>query len=123
MSKNYATFESYGNPTLSKESEKSDGEYKSSTNEYIVMEIQSAQHKKKLLTENGIVAVLIHAKWCNPCKVFKPKYANFAKENIDLGLTEGVNAVPSILVYKRGKLFRSIKGGNLNELLDVIPPM
>lgn len=125
--KTYATFENYGNPALQKESEVI------TTSNYTPIEIQSIQHKKKILTDYGMVVVLVHAKWCGPCKGFKPKFfqyakaninkAYFAQEDVDLGLTEGISAVPSILVYKRGKLFKIIKGGKLEEVDELLPPM
>ena len=123
--KTYATFEDYGNPTPQRET--------ITTSNYTPIEIQSIQHKKKILTDNGIVVVLVHAKWCGPCKGFKPKFfqyakqnmnkAYFAQEDVDLALTEGISAVPSIIVYKKGNIFKMIKGGKLEEVDEILSPM
>ena len=127
MSRNnvsYATFEHYnGNP---EEDEKVADPYKP-------IEIQSEQHKKKILSDYAIVTVMIYGTWCGPCKVFKPKYYEFAKgnlaksyfalEDVDLKLTSDIKAVPSLLVYKKGRLAHVIKGGNLEELNEVLPPI
>lgn len=137
--KNYCTFENYGSqdlkedPTPVRKNILSDTSMTYTTNNYQPIEIQSLQHKHKIITDNGLVIILIHAKWCNPCKYFKPKYYDFAKTNInrcyfaqedfELGLTEGITAVPSLLIYKRGKLIHVIKGGKLDELSNFIPPM
>lgn len=148
VQKNYATIESYANQNLKDDLEKPlpvpsgpsgssgpsgpSGSPGPSMN-YEPIPIQNLQHKKKILADNGLVIVLVHAKWCGPCKSFKPLFYSyskerrtrcyFAQEDVDLGLTEGVNAVPSILVYNRGKLVHIIKGGNLQELDRFIPPM
>lgn len=140
--KNYCTFENYGNQELKEEpvptrkNTLSDTSSVSTTytpTNYQPIEIQSLQHKQKILTDNGLVIVLVHAKWCGPCKYFKPKYYQYAKahitrcyfaqEDFELGLTEGITAVPSLLIYKRGKLVHVIKGGKLDELNNFIPPM
>lgn len=102
-------------------------------NPYKPIEIQSSQHKKKLLTDYGLVTVLIYGQWCGPCQKFKPAFSNYAKENIakcyfaiedvDLGLTPGISAVPSLCVYKNGKLTKIITGGNLTELNEFLPPI
>jgi thiol-disulfide isomerase/thioredoxin len=93
---------------------------------YEVIEIQSAQHKKKLLSEWMHVVVMVFGQWCGPCKTFKPKFSEYAKqhvnkilfacEDVDLGITPAVTAVPSLLIYSRGGLVHAIKGGNLQEL-------
>lgn len=119
----YATFENYnGNPSE-----------ETAPNPYIPIEIQSSQHKKKLLSDYGLVTILVYGKWCGPCTSFKPIFYNFTKENIskcyfamediDLGLSPNVSAVPSLCVYKKGRLSHVIKGGNLTELLTHLPPL
>jgi len=119
----YATFEHYnGKP-----------EEEDVTDPYKPIEIQSAQHKKKLLSDYGIVTVMVYGTWCGPCKIVKPKYCDFAKtnmakcyfalEDVDLKLTPDIKAVPSLLVYKRGRLAHTIKGGNLEELNGYLPPI
>jgi thiol-disulfide isomerase/thioredoxin len=117
----YATFENYnGNSNESTE----DGV------DFKLMEIQSIQHKNKILEDNKVVAVLIYATWCGPCKVFKPKIREYARlnlnrcyvaqEDIELNLTDGISAVPSIIVYHNSKPVNIIKGGDLKELERIV---
>lgn len=114
----YATFEHYnGKP----EEEEHPDPYKP-------IELQSLQHKKKILSEYDTVVVLVYASWCGPCKTFKPNYHNycksnlnkcyFAQEDFDLGLTpkEMIRGVPSIVIYKRAQIQKVITGGKLDEL-------
>ena len=125
MSKNYASFENY-HGTIDKEDEPTDNRYKP-------IEIQSLQHKKKILTDYGLVVVCVWASWCGPCTLFKPKFEEFAKthfskayfarEDIDLKLTQGISGIPSLLIYRNAKLIKVVKGPNLNEVLEVLPPM
>jgi len=117
----YSTWDDYGN---------SDNVQQSRNEEEKLIEIVSAQHKKKILSEWEFCIILVYGKWCGPCKVFKPKfyeyskrnagYAYFAIENVELGLTQGVNAVPTIAVYQRGQLIKLIKGGILEDLSPYI---
>lgn len=100
---------------------------------YLPIEIQNSDHKKKLLIDYGLLVVLIHAKWCHPCKSFKPMYidyaktnlakAHFAMEDVDLRITPEITAVPSMIIYKKGKVLKVIKGGNLDELTYELPPV
>lgn len=123
----YASFENY-HGTLDKEDEKGNAD-----NRYKPIEIQSAQHKKKILTDYGLVVVLLWASWCGPCTYFKPKFEEFAKtnynrayfarEDMELKLTEGITGIPTMLVYRNGKLLKVIKGPNLQELSEILPPM
>jgi thiol-disulfide isomerase/thioredoxin len=93
---------------------------------YELIPIQSLQHKKNILNEWGTVVIMIYGKWCGPCKEFKPKFAEYARqhmnriyfalEDVDLGFTPTVKAVPSLLIYRRGQLIKNITGGNLQEL-------
>jgi thiol-disulfide isomerase/thioredoxin len=114
----YATFEHYnGKP----EEEEHPDPYKP-------IELQSLQHKKKILSEYDTVVVLLYATWCGPCKSFKPIFHNycksnlskcyFAQEDFDLGLTpkELIKGVPSMVIYKRSQVHKIITGGKLDEL-------
>lgn len=113
----YSTWEDYGHSQpvqISKNEEEK------------VMEIISGQHKKKILSEYELCIILVYGKWCGPCKVFKPKFFEFAKQNmglgsfaiedVDLGLTNGVSAVPTIVVYIRSQPVKFIVGASLAEL-------
>lgn len=120
----YATFEHYNG--------KPDDEG-GSTDDYKPIEIQSAQHKKKILTDNGLVVVLVYGKSCGPCIAFKPKFAVFASKNlnkcyfamedVDIGLTPNISAVPSMCIYRKERLVHVIRGGNLPALIEHLSSM
>lgn len=113
----YAVYEDYGTTTEEKKMETQ------------IVEIQSLQHKRKILKDYGVVVVLVYATWCGPCKLFKPEFYRYAKqhvneayfvqENNELKLTN-VEGYPSMAIYKRGQLIGVIKGGNLQSLDKVL---
>lgn len=118
----YATYEQ-----LSEQAEQS-------LSEKVVL-IKSTEHKSELLSKNAIVLVDIYADWCGPCKNIEQSYKDlaqkytlpgqcvFAKENIDMRLTQGISGVPSFMLYKNGQLVETMVGsnslGNMEELLKV----
>jgi thioredoxin 1 len=80
-----------------------------------MIEIQSVDELKTLISKNRIVVIDFHAKWCNPCKNLAPKFEKiaetwdqsrvvFAKFDIDIDLdviksTYGLRAVPTVMVF------------------------
>jgi thioredoxin-like negative regulator of GroEL len=103
------------------------------------LEIQDALHRKKIIRENKIVCIKLHADWCVPCKKIAPQYAEMAqyyygkctlvKEDVDLGLTtdHDVNAVPMFIFYKNGKPVAgkddnliAVMGGNLKAVGQIL---
>lgn len=118
----YATFEHYhGKPE----------EDEQKHNPYKPIEFKSLQAKIDSLKEHPLMAVLIYASWCGPCKTFKPLFYEycqnnlsnvnkcyFAQEDYDLNLTpkEVLKGVPSIVIYRNSKIQHVITGGNLSEL-------
>jgi thioredoxin 1 len=117
----YATFEEYGQPP--QDEHKTEGGK-------LLMEVQNKQHKHKLLQENGLVVVDVYGSWCGPCKVLAPKLEEmagkftgrvlFLKENVDLGLTDNVQGVPTLQVFLRGRLVKELVGADLTELNKVL---
>ena len=99
------------------------------------LELTNAQQKREVLSKYPMVVVLVYASWCGPCQSFKPAYATyardnvskayFAQENLDLRLStqEGVRGVPTMCVYKSGRLVKQIVGGDLNALAEFLPPL
>ena len=110
--------------------------------DYVAMELQNLEHRKKILRENGIVCIKLHADWCEPCKIISPDYAKLAKqyhapgkclmttENVDLELTRDyqINGVPAFIFYKGGQLVRNqednspvhVVGGNLKSVQEIM---
>ena len=80
-----------------------------------VVEIKDAQQKLDLINNNKVVVVDIYGDTCNPCKVIAPTFARladeykkygfaFAKENVTLGINEGIRGVPTFQYFYNGQL-------------------
>lgn len=73
------------------------------------------------------IVVMFHASWCGPCKSMKPLIERLAGEvpfdligvdggrDRELAASEGVRAVPSLLVYKDGAQVGATLAGAKNE--------
>ena len=110
--------------------------------DYEVMEIQNLDHRKKILRENGIVCIKLHAGWCQPCKLIASDYAKLAKqyhapgkcimtkEDVDLELTRDYNitGVPAFIFYKGSQLVCNqhdnspvhVVGGDLKSVQEIM---
>jgi thioredoxin 1 len=79
------------------------------------------------------VVILVYATWCGPCNAFKPQYAKYAVDNTskakffqtnnDLRLVNGISAIPTLVVFKNGRLIETIVGADLKRLAEVLPPL
>ena len=102
------------------------------TNHGNVHVIKSESEKHRLIMSNEVVCIDIMATWCQPCKEIAPHFANiadiyaqpgkcvFAKENVELGLSPTVSAVPCFHLYKKGKLVHSESGGNMRKIEELV---
>jgi thioredoxin 1 len=93
-----------------------------------VTEITTQTDKNRILSSNRLVCVDIYAEWCAPCKKLEPEYLGFsklfsnrkdlvfAKENIELNLSQGVKSIPTFQIFFDGKHVETVVGGNLSEL-------
>ena len=82
----------------------------SSNQDVNIPQIISAEHKLEVIQNNQIVAVLISADWCGPCKMIKPKYAGMVAqhtipgvcvlliEDVDKKITD-VSGVPAMQLF------------------------
>lgn len=82
-----------------------------------MIEITEARMLADLMTEGGHVLVDFFADWCGPCQALKPVLEevrplfpniDFAKVNVEseaglaLGLTYGVRALPTLILFRNG---------------------
>jgi thioredoxin 1 len=143
--KQYATY-----TTLDKSSSSNSNHFKQSSEESqqrsggptpVCLEIQSAEHRQKVLQANSIVCIDLHANWCSPCKVVSPKFAELSKEynspgkcllvkeDTDLGLTTDcdITGIPAFIFYRFKQLVRTpdnkpvmVVGGNLKKVREIL---
>jgi thiol-disulfide isomerase/thioredoxin len=91
--------------------------------------IEDLKQKKNLIKTNRLVAVLCSASWCNPCKVFAPKFYSlslkypdvvFAKEDVELELSQLITAVPTVQFFFEGTYIDQITGPDIGMVEDKI---
>lgn len=87
-------------------------------------QILNSDNFTKEIEKNEVTVVDFFATWCGPCKMLAPVFeelgnemkekANFFKVNIDKNLEiaqqYGINTVPTMLVFKNGKVVDKLVG-------------
>ena len=91
----------------------------------------------ELITSNKIVLVDFFATWCGPCKMLSPEIERLADEyenkativKVDIdeqaGLAQeyGIMSVPTLLIFKDGKIVQQTSGyqpyNRLKQLLEI----
>jgi len=95
-----------------------------------IINISDESFKKEVLESSTVVLVDFFANWCAPCKRLKPiieELANTNKGSIKFCAIDVeknpitcseymVRALPTLLLYKNGKVVASKIGGNLSKL-------
>ena len=96
--------------------------------------INSDNFEEKVTNTNGIVLVDFFATWCGPCQILGPilekigdSRADFdiAKVDVDkaqkLAIKYGIEVVPTMLIFKDGKVMKTLEGvRNENEIIDEV---
>jgi thioredoxin 1 len=91
-------------------------------------EITAPLHFKTLLNSHTYLIADFYATWCPPCKMIAPVYEQLSKANTadkkfafvkinvdeqrDLAAQYGIQAMPTFLLFKDGKVVETIKGAN-----------
>lgn len=85
--------------------------------------ITADEFNEEVLNYNGKVLVDFFATWCGPCQMLTPVLEKFDEEeneikivkvNIDeetkLAIENGVQVVPTLILYDNGKLVKRLEG-------------
>jgi thioredoxin 1 len=91
---------------------------------------------KAKLAEYGdkLVVVDFFAEWCGPCRMMMPKVHKMAEdfgdevafikvdvdENEDIAESEGVQAMPTFKLYKKGEQIETMSGANADKLQKLV---
>ena len=91
----------------------------------------NAQDFEKTITDNNLVFVDFWATWCGPCRAFGPTFEAASEENPDivfgkvdidanqdLASAAGIQAVPTLMIAKRGQIIFKQAGALRAEDLD-----
>lgn len=98
----------------------------------MIKEITSKEFKE--IIKDGKVVIDFFATWCGPCKMLSPvmdeisselKNVNFYKidvdKNEDVAMEYGIMSIPTIIIFKDGKVVNSIVGlKSKDELINII---
>ncbi|KAE8366191.1 PITH domain-containing protein [Aspergillus caelatus] len=98
--------------------------------------ISSKEQFSTLLTKSRFVVADFYADWCGPCNAIAPAYEQlaaqlsrpnritFTKINVDhqqdLAKAYGVTAMPTFIVFERGRPTSTVKGADPKKLSDVV---
>ncbi|KAL2841276.1 PITH domain-containing protein [Aspergillus pseudoustus] len=98
--------------------------------------ISSKEQFQSILTSSTFVVADFHAQWCGPCHAIAPVYDQLASQlsrpnhitftKIDVDQQEdiakayGVTAMPTFIVFERGRVTNTIRGADPSKLSQVI---
>ncbi|KAE8149259.1 PITH domain-containing protein [Aspergillus avenaceus] len=100
------------------------------------VQINSKEQFSSLLTTSRFVVADFYADWCGPCKAIAPAYEQlatqlsrpnritFTKINVDnqqdLAKAYGVTAMPTFIVFERGRQVSTVRGANPKQLSEAV---
>ena len=94
-----------------------------------VLKLSEENFEKEVLNSNKIVLVDFFANWCGPCKMMSPIIDQIAEElgenvkvgKVDVDENQGlaskydVMTIPTIIIYKEGKIVKTYIGVTSKE--------
>ena len=97
----------------------------------LIIDIESEEHKKKIVMNNKVVIIDIYGDWCQPCKAIAPRFANlsekykqhgfiFAKENVDKKISQNIRGVPAFQYFYNGKMLHSTTGADFADITEKV---
>ena len=95
-----------------------------------VIEIDDANFESEVLKSDKPVLVDFWAEWCGPCRMLAPKIEQMAGEfagkvkvgkldtdaNRDTAMKYGINAIPTVILFKNGEVAERIVGLRENDI-------
>jgi thioredoxin 1 len=95
------------------------------------MELNESNFDKEVLKSDLPVLIDFWAIWCGPCKMIAPIVDDLAKEydgkikigkvdvdnNQHIAMQYGIRSIPTLLVFKGGKVVEEIKGAAPKKVL------
>ena len=99
----------------------------------MIREINSEEFKSVIDEKEKLILIDFHADWCGPCKMMMPIMTQVANDyrdkltifkidiekNPDVALEYRVLSIPTILVFKEGKLTGKIEGATTKAAMDM----
>ena len=86
--------------------------------------------KKEVLEEKKLVLVDFWATWCGPCRGLAPKLEEIANEETDVKIVKvdvdengelasqyGIRGIPTMLLFKEGKIVGELVGNHPKEFI------
>ena len=99
-----------------------------------VLKFNEENFEKEVIESNQTVLVDFYADWCGPCKMMSPVIDKIAEmgdkvnvgkvntdENMNLAERFNIMSIPTIIVFKEGKIHRIFNGvTDKNEIINAI---
>ncbi len=96
-----------------------------------IIKIYEEDFAVKVLKSEKPVVVDFFAEWCAPCKMLTPILKELSEENTDfyfykinvdenpqLAAVYGINAIPAIIIFKKGECIQKLIGYNSKQALQ-----
>ncbi|KAK6535847.1 Cytoplasmic thioredoxin isoenzyme 2 [Arthrobotrys megalospora] len=93
------------------------------------LEVENLEQFNEIINQDKLTAVDFYTTWCPPCKAFAPVFAKYATEftdvnfvkvdierAVDVGKEYEITAVPTIMVFRNGKVVEGHEDLNPPEL-------